>query len=69
MTTELDRTPTTTRRETLAPDVVSQIADNAADLDEGDRDTRDNVGLLARSGLLHWELLGITTTPCLQWPR
>jgi alkylation response protein AidB-like acyl-CoA dehydrogenase len=52
MTTELDRTPTVTRRGILAPDVVGQIAEHAADLDEGDRDTRDNVRLLARSGLL-----------------
>jgi alkylation response protein AidB-like acyl-CoA dehydrogenase len=50
MTTELDHTET--RPAILTSDVVSQIADNAANLDQGDRDTRENVGLLARSGLL-----------------
>jgi alkylation response protein AidB-like acyl-CoA dehydrogenase len=50
MTTELDHTET--RPAILTSDVVSQIADNAADLDQGDRDTRENLGLLARSGLL-----------------
>jgi alkylation response protein AidB-like acyl-CoA dehydrogenase len=50
MTTELDHTET--RPAILQSDVVSQIADNATDLDQGDRDTRENVALLARSGLL-----------------
>jgi alkylation response protein AidB-like acyl-CoA dehydrogenase len=50
MTTELDHTET--RRAILTSDVVTQIADNAADLDQGDRNTRDNVGLLARIELL-----------------
>jgi alkylation response protein AidB-like acyl-CoA dehydrogenase len=50
MTTELDHTET--RPAILTSDVVSQSADNASDLDQGDRDTRENLGLLARSGLL-----------------
>jgi alkylation response protein AidB-like acyl-CoA dehydrogenase len=49
MTTELDMA---TRPAALTPDVVSQIASNATGLDQGDRDTRDNLRLLARSGLL-----------------
>jgi alkylation response protein AidB-like acyl-CoA dehydrogenase len=52
MTTELRDALTGTRTAILGSDVVSQIAGNAPDLDQGDRDTRDNVGLLARSGLL-----------------
>jgi alkylation response protein AidB-like acyl-CoA dehydrogenase len=50
MTTELDHTET--RSAILTPDIVSQIAANATDLDQGDSDTRENVGLLARGGLL-----------------
>jgi alkylation response protein AidB-like acyl-CoA dehydrogenase len=50
MTTELDHTET--RPALLTSDVLSQIADHAADLDQGDRNTRENLGLLARSGLL-----------------
>jgi alkylation response protein AidB-like acyl-CoA dehydrogenase len=50
MTTELDHTET--RPAILTSDLARQIADNAADLDQGDRDTRENLGLLARSGLL-----------------
>ncbi len=50
MTTELDHAET--HSAILTSDVVSQIADNAADLDQGDRDTRVNLGLLARGGLL-----------------
>ena len=49
MTTELGAAPTETL---LAPDVISQIASSATDLDEGDRSTRDNLALLADSGLL-----------------
>src|ERR1700759_2846462 len=36
----------------LAPDVVGQIASSAMSLDQGERDTRANVELLARSGVL-----------------
>ncbi len=50
MTTELDHSEA--RPAILTSDVASQIADNATDLDQGDRDTRENVGLLARNGLL-----------------
>jgi alkylation response protein AidB-like acyl-CoA dehydrogenase len=50
MTTELDHTET--HPAILTSDVVSQIADSAPDLDQGDRNTRENLGLLARSGLL-----------------
>ena len=50
MTTELDHAET--HSAILTSDVVRQIADNAADLDQGDRDTRVNLGLLARGGLL-----------------
>jgi alkylation response protein AidB-like acyl-CoA dehydrogenase len=50
MTTELDHTEA--RPVILTSDVVSQIADSAPDLDQGDRNTRENLGLLARSGLL-----------------
>jgi alkylation response protein AidB-like acyl-CoA dehydrogenase len=46
MTTELDH-PTP-----LAADVLDEIASNAAALDQGDRDTRGNITLLARHGLL-----------------
>jgi alkylation response protein AidB-like acyl-CoA dehydrogenase len=50
MTTELDGPAVLTQ--TLAPDVVSQIASRATSLDQGERDTRANIELLARSGIL-----------------
>jgi alkylation response protein AidB-like acyl-CoA dehydrogenase len=50
MTTELDGIAVST--ETLAPDIVSQIASSAMSLDQGDRDSRANVELLARSGIV-----------------
>jgi len=50
MTTELDHAET--RPAILTSDVVGQIAANAADLDQGDRNTRENLELLARGGLL-----------------
>jgi alkylation response protein AidB-like acyl-CoA dehydrogenase len=49
MTTELG---TTTRPTVVAPEVISQIADSAMDLDQGKRDTRGNLRLLGRGGLL-----------------
>jgi alkylation response protein AidB-like acyl-CoA dehydrogenase len=52
MTTELDRASTETLPAVLTSDVVRQIADNAPVLDQGDRDTRENLGLLGRNGLL-----------------
>jgi alkylation response protein AidB-like acyl-CoA dehydrogenase len=52
MITELHPAVTGTNGATLTPDVVRQIAENATDLDQGDRDTRGNLGLLAGSGLL-----------------
>ncbi|WIM86784.1 acyl-CoA dehydrogenase family protein [Candidatus Mycobacterium wuenschmannii] len=48
MTTELDHV----RPVPVARDIVDQIADSATDLDEGARNTRDNLALLAHSGLL-----------------
>jgi alkylation response protein AidB-like acyl-CoA dehydrogenase len=50
MTTELDGIAVST--ESLAPDIVSQIASSAMALDLGERDTRANVELLARIGIL-----------------
>src|ERR1700744_570219 len=50
MTTELDGIAVSA--ESLAPDVVGQIASSAMSLDQGERDTRANVELLARSGVL-----------------
>src|ERR1700744_2437651 len=50
MTTELDGIAMSA--ESLAPDVVGQIASSAMSLDQGERDTRANVELLARSGVL-----------------
>jgi alkylation response protein AidB-like acyl-CoA dehydrogenase len=50
MTTELDGIAVST--ETLAPDIISEIASSATALDQGERDTRANVELLARSGSL-----------------
>src|SRR3984885_14707471 len=50
MTTELDGIAVPT--ETLAPDIVSQIASRATSLDQGERDTRANIELLAGSGIL-----------------
>ena len=50
MTTELDGIAVST--ESLAPDIVSQIASSAMSLDQGERDTRANIELLARSGIL-----------------
>lgn len=52
MTTELDPASKETHTAILTSDVVNQIAHHATDLDQGDRDTRENLGLLARSGLL-----------------
>jgi alkylation response protein AidB-like acyl-CoA dehydrogenase len=52
MTTELDHALAAARSVILAPHVVGQIAGNATDLDQGDRDTRDNIALLAHNGLL-----------------
>lgn len=48
MTTEL----TEPRAAILAPHILDEIAGSATDLDEGDRDTRGNLALLASSGLL-----------------
>src|SRR2546423_11740672 len=50
MTTELEGIAVST--ETLAPDVIGEIASSATALDQGERDTRPNVELLARSGVL-----------------
>jgi alkylation response protein AidB-like acyl-CoA dehydrogenase len=50
MTTELDGIAVST--EALAPDVIGQIASSATALDQGERDTRVNVELLAHSGIL-----------------
>lgn len=50
MTTELDDIAVST--ESLAPDIISQIASSAMLLDQGERDSRANVELLARSGIL-----------------
>jgi alkylation response protein AidB-like acyl-CoA dehydrogenase len=50
MTTELDGIAVST--ESLAPDTISQIASSAMSLDQGERDTRANLELLARSGIL-----------------
>ena len=52
MTTELDQPVTPIRPSLLAADVLDEIASNAAALDQDDRDTRENLGLLARHGLL-----------------
>jgi alkylation response protein AidB-like acyl-CoA dehydrogenase len=52
MTAELDRGSTETRLSMLTSDVARQIANNATGLDQGHRDTRGNVALLARNGLL-----------------
>jgi alkylation response protein AidB-like acyl-CoA dehydrogenase len=52
MTTELDRPVTSPRPAVLAANVLDEISSNAAALDQGDRDTRDNMSLLARHGLL-----------------
>jgi alkylation response protein AidB-like acyl-CoA dehydrogenase len=50
MTTELDGIAVST--ESLATDIISQIASSAVLLDQGERDTRANLELLARSGIL-----------------
>ena len=50
MTTELDGIAVST--ESLAPDILDQIASSAMSLDQGERDTRANLELLARSGIL-----------------
>jgi alkylation response protein AidB-like acyl-CoA dehydrogenase len=50
MTTELDGIAMSA--ESLAPDIISHIASSAMSLDQGERDTRANVELLARSGIL-----------------
>src|ERR1700759_79023 len=50
MTTELDGIAVST--ESLAPDIISQIASNAMSLDQGERNNRANVELLARTGIL-----------------
>jgi hypothetical protein len=52
MTADLAHPVTHLRPVSLAANVLDEIASNAAALDEGDRDTRDNLGLLARDGLL-----------------
>ncbi len=52
MTADLDRGLTETRPAMLTSDVARQIADSATDLDEGIRDTRENLALLAGNGLL-----------------
>lgn len=51
MTTELDAF-TASRTGLLPPDVARHIASSATALDESERDTRDNVRLLAQHGLL-----------------
>jgi alkylation response protein AidB-like acyl-CoA dehydrogenase len=50
MTTELDGIAVSA--ESLAPDILNQIASSAMSLDQGERDTRANLELLARSGIL-----------------
>jgi alkylation response protein AidB-like acyl-CoA dehydrogenase len=50
MTTELDGIAVST--ESLAPDIISHIASSAMSLDQGERDTRANLELLAGSGIL-----------------
>ena len=50
MTTELDGIAVST--ESLTPDIIGQIASSAMSLDQGERDTRANLELLARSGVL-----------------
>ena len=67
MTTELDGIAVQT--ETLAPDIVSQIASSAMSLDQGERDTRANIELLARSGILGLGAPATMTTHCRRWPR
>jgi alkylation response protein AidB-like acyl-CoA dehydrogenase len=49
MTTELDGIAVPT--ESLAPGIINQIAASAMSLDQGERDTRANLELLARSGI------------------
>ena len=51
MTTELDRSFTETRP-AVPPDVAHHIAHRATELDQGPDNTRENIGLLARHGLL-----------------
>lgn len=51
MTTELDAF-TASRAALLPPDVAHHIASSATALDQGERDTRENVRLLAHHGLL-----------------
>src|ERR1700729_2282299 len=50
MTTELDGIAVSA--ESLAPDILNHIASSAMSLDQGEGDTRANVELLARSGVL-----------------
>jgi alkylation response protein AidB-like acyl-CoA dehydrogenase len=50
MTTELDGVAALA--ETIAPDIIDQIASSAMSLDQGESDTRGNLELLARSGIL-----------------
>src|SRR3984885_13531753 len=50
MTTELDGIAVSA--ESLAPDILNHIASSAMSLDQGEGDTRTNVELLARSGVL-----------------
>src|SRR6201999_4165465 len=49
MTTELDGAAALA--ETIAPDIIDQIASSALSLDQGETDTRGNLELLARSGI------------------
>lgn len=64
MTTELDA-----RVAPLPPDVVHHIASSATALDQCERDTRENVRLLAHSGLLGFGAPATTTTGCRPWQR
>ena len=49
MTTELDGIAVVA--ETIAPDIINQIASSAMLLDQGESNTRGNLELLARSGI------------------
>jgi alkylation response protein AidB-like acyl-CoA dehydrogenase len=49
MTTELDGIAVVA--ETIAPDIINQIASSAMSLDQGESNTRGNLELLARSGI------------------
>jgi len=67
MTTELDAF-TASRAALLPADVAHQIASSATALDQGERDTRENVRLLADHGFLGFgapglNLTGVPTNP------